>query len=133
MRFRCRTCGAEFRHPGNVMFGPIQVHDEDGTLVHQIDAPGLLQASCPVCGRPADAINQHTVTADGVSVTGFADTPEQFQAIFDSLEELRRLSADASLEEILKHWTRGPRWLRLSSTCGSIIWSSQASALGCWR
>lgn len=101
MRFHCKTCGAQFSHPMNIMLGPMVLINEDTGETHELEHQhGRWSAPCPVCHRPADAVNQQTVTLGDITVTGFADTPEQIQAIAAAIEELQHLSADATAEEI---------------------------------
>jgi hypothetical protein len=101
MRFKCSTCGAGIEQDMNITIGPVQLVNEDTGEVHQLDLAGSQWAmQCPVCGGEAKAINQHTVSVGGISVTGFADTPEHVQALVDAIDELRGLDAQASLDEI---------------------------------
>lgn len=98
-RFRCRTCGVEFAHPG-MEIADIQLFGPDGAIPVNM-AETIVQSVCPVCGQPADALNMASLSESGHQIVGFADTPEHVEALRKSLQNLALLREDATFDQIV--------------------------------
>lgn len=81
--------------------GRVMLYNEQtGEEVDLLNARVGWSAPCPRCSQPAAATNQVIVEQDGHFGTGFADTPDQVEALRASIAELNTLQKDASLEEV---------------------------------
>lgn len=105
-RFQCTECTFVFEQPGNMTVSRVMLYtgesiDELNTGVELSLSKAGWTAQCPRCGREAIAINQVTLEQGGHWATGFADTPEQVEALRASVfADLKTLPKDASLDEV---------------------------------
>lgn len=99
--FFCAHCGLQFTQPG-VLIGGLKIMDEHGNVVDAQGGSWSAQAPCPECGQSAEAVNQHHISIDGVSMMGFASTPAELEDLYTALAELRQLGEDASVDEVVE-------------------------------
>jgi hypothetical protein len=96
MRFECATCGHRFEMSGIA----IGIRLWDGETVVPLGQAGEWEAPCPVCHQRVTAENQVNAVVDGLTFTGFADTPEEFAVLGTLLGKLRELDENATLDDI---------------------------------